>query len=124
VVNSLSAFPQLRHLEITSCYMVQGADITPLRFSSALQTLDIRFTVSSPDITNLSPLTHCLALTELDISRTQITDLRLLPVCMRLRKLRVTGCRFDTNLEPLTACSKLQTIRIGGIGITDIEPLR
>ena len=76
--------------------------------------------VSSSIISDLSPLSGCKSLQELNISFTRISDLSPLSSCSKLEQLFAFSNPIS-NLDPLASCSLLKVLHVF---ITKVENIR
>ena len=102
----------------------QITDLSPLASCTALTNLKLP---GCTRITNLSPLASCTALTSLDLRHChQITNqiLSTLPVSLKLTSLNLSWCRQITNLSPIANCTALTNLYLSdSTQITDLSPL-
>eukprot|EP00798_Chlamydomonas_sp_ICE-L_P021709 gene21709-biopygen30399 len=71
---------------------------------------------------DLSPLSTCTGLIELDISRNRVADLSPLAVCKALEMIDRSFTKVS-DLSPLSVCLKLRNVNCSQTNVSDISPL-
>ena len=72
---------------------------------------------------DLSPLSMCTGLTELDVSGTRVSDLSRLSLCVALVHLNLCHARVS-DLSPLSSCTGLVVVNLDSTEVTDVSPLK
>eukprot|EP00798_Chlamydomonas_sp_ICE-L_P021792 gene21792-biopygen30498 len=117
--------PNLQLLDLNQCR------ISPLSFvgmPTTITTLKLggprNFGGGRYPILDLSPLSKCIGLTDLDISsRNRVSDLSPLAACKYLDKLDISGCMTLRSLDPLANCTNLRSVNLRYTAIEDLCPL-
>ncbi|PFG17645.1 Leucine-rich repeat (LRR) protein [Propionicimonas paludicola] len=118
-VSDLTGIGELTALTRLALTSANVANLAPLTGASRLRSL---WVTGSRQLTSLDSLPSLPALTELDLSRNQISDLAGLAGRTGLTKLVLDGNRID-NLSPLSGLAGLKKLVLSGNRFTSITPL-
>eukprot|EP00798_Chlamydomonas_sp_ICE-L_P021745 gene21745-biopygen30439 len=124
----LQAMPNLQLLDLRQC---QDLPLSLVGLPTTITILEMGRTkkqnagIKTDPLLDLSPLSKCEGLKELDISfsRKRVVDLSPLAACKYLYQLDICGCVALTSLSPLVQCANLGRINLGETSITDLCPL-
>ena len=115
--SDLAPIMGLKNLRSLKLENTQVSDLDPLVNLPNLQSLSL-----SRAISDISALSKCLALQEIDLIATKISDLSPLAYLPTLRTLRCLDTPVS-DLSPLAKLPVLESLALGGTLVSDIAPL-
>ncbi len=104
-------------------------DLTGIEYATELTVLNLGYVlansgrVNSNSISDLSPLSSLIKLTELNLFRNTIGDLSPLSNLTELRLLDISGNSYISDLSPLSGMIKMRTLHLYTNDVSDLSPL-
>ena len=98
-----------RKLDLSRCRFVQSALLrVVVEMMPWIEALSLRVT----RVTDISPLSECTALKELNLERAKVTDISPLAGCTALKELNLDFTKV-TDISPLEGCTALVRLHLG-----------
>ena len=104
-------------------------DLTGIEYATELTVLNLGYVlttggrVNSNNISDLSPLSGLIKLTELNLFRNTIADLSPLSNLTELRVLDISGNSYISDLSPLSGMTGMRTLHLYTNDVSDLSPL-
>ena len=104
-------------------------DLTGIEYATELTVLNLGYVltnggrVNSNGISDLSPLSGLVKLTELNLFRNTIADLSPLSNLTELRVLDLSGNSYISDLSPLSGLTELGGLAVNNNAVSDLSPL-
>ncbi len=104
-------------------------DLTGIEYATELTVLNLGYVltnggrVNSNGISDLSPLSGLVKLTELNLFRNTIADLSPLSNLTELRVLDLSGNSYISDLSPLSGLTGMRTLHLYTNDVSDLSPL-
>ena len=104
-------------------------DLTGIEYATELTVLNLGYVlanggrVNSNSISDLSPLSGLIKLTELNLFRNTIGDLSPLSNLTELRVLDISGNSYISDLSPLSGMTRMRTLHLYTNDVSDLSPL-
>ena len=104
-------------------------DLTGIEYATELTVLNLGYVlansgrVNSNSISDLSPLSGLIKLTELNLFRNTIGDLSPLSNLTELRVLDISGNSYISDLSPLSGLTRMKTLHLYTNDVSDLSPL-
>ena len=104
-------------------------DLTGIEYATELTVLNLGYVltnggrVNSNSISDLSPLSGLVKLTELNLFRNTIADISPLSNLTELRVLDLSGNSYISDLSPLSGLTGMRTLHLYTNNVSDLSPL-
>ena len=104
-------------------------DLTGIEYATELTVLNLGYVlanggrVNSNSISDLSPLSGLIKLTELNLFRNTIADISPLSNLTELRVLDISGNSYISDLSPLSGLTRMKTLHLYTNDVSDLSPL-
>ena len=104
-------------------------DLTGIEYATELTVLNLGYVltnggrVNSNSISDLSPLSGLVKLTELNLFRNTIADISPLSNLTELRVLDLSGNSYISDLSPLSGLTGMRTLHLYTNDVSDLSPL-
>ena len=104
-------------------------DLTGIEYATELTVLNLGYVltnggrVNSNSISDLSPLSGLIKLTELNLFRNTIGDISPLSNLTELRVLDISGNSYISDLSPLSGLTGMRTLHLYTNDVSDLSPL-
>lgn len=104
-------------------------DLTGIEYATELTVLNLGYVlasggrVNSNSISDLSPLSGLIKLTELNLFRNTIADLSPLSNLTELRVLDLSANSYISDISPLSGLTKMRTLHLYNNDVSDLSPL-